>query len=87
MYKAKKGDTVVSVAEHFGVPEEKLRSWNHVQGDKLASGQLLKVYLPVKGKTSGVINTQAPSKKPKKGGKSKGKSKAKGSSGKHKAKG
>lgn len=87
MYKAKKGDTVVSVAEHFGVPEEKLRTWNHVQGDKLASGQLLKVYLPVKGKTSGVINTQAPSKKPKKGGKPKGKSKSKSSSGKHKAKG
>ncbi len=95
LYKAHKGDSVVSVAEHFGVPEERLRTWNRLQGDRLTTGQLLKVYMPVKTKSSGVINTQAPSKAPKKGskkgskksGKGHGSGKAKSGGGKKKARG
>lgn len=91
LYKARKGDSVASVAEHFGVPEDRLQAWNHVKGDKLTSGQLLKVYLPVKGKSSDVINTQAPSKRPRKGKSGKGgkshTSKAKSGHGKRKSRG
>src|SRR5437016_4378456 len=31
-YKVRRGDTVLSVADDFGVPPEKLRRWNHLKG-------------------------------------------------------
>ena len=35
-YKVRKGDTVESVAENFGVSPKMIRGWNHVKGDSLA---------------------------------------------------
>ena len=31
-YKVRRGDTLSSIAEDFGVPPEKLRSWNRMKG-------------------------------------------------------
>ena len=46
-YKVHGGDTVLSVAEDFGVPPEKLRRWNRLKGNQLARGRVLVVYKPL----------------------------------------
>ena len=46
-YKVRKGDTVLSVADDFGVPADRLRRWNRLQGNKLAAGRILRIYRPV----------------------------------------
>lgn len=46
-YKVRKGDTVLSVADDFGVPPEQLRRWNRLKGNQLRRGRLLVIYKPV----------------------------------------
>ena len=41
------GDTVLTVAEDFGVPPERLRRWNKLKGNELRKGRLLTVYKPL----------------------------------------
>ncbi len=47
-YKVRKGDTVLAVADDYGVPAEKLRSWNHLRGNALKPGRTLLIYRPVR---------------------------------------
>jgi len=46
-YKVRKGDTVESVAENFGVSVKMLRGWNHLKGSSLAGRRVLYLHLPV----------------------------------------
>jgi len=46
-YKIRKGDTVASVAENFGVSPKMIRVWNRLKGDSLAGRKVLLVHLPV----------------------------------------
>ena len=46
-YKVRKGDTVESVAENFGVSPKMLRVWNRLKGDSLAGRRVLYLHLPV----------------------------------------
>src|ERR1039458_5161518 len=46
-YKIRKGDTVESVAENFGVSAKMIRSWNRLKGESLAGRKTLLVHLPV----------------------------------------
>jgi membrane-bound lytic murein transglycosylase D len=46
-YKVRKGDTVESVAENFGVSPRMLRSWNRIKGDSLAGRRILYLHLPI----------------------------------------
>ncbi|MGB8773113.1 MAG: transglycosylase SLT domain-containing protein, partial [Terriglobales bacterium] len=46
-YKVRKGDTVESVAENFGVSAKMVRSWNHLKGSSLTGRKVLYVHLPV----------------------------------------
>jgi membrane-bound lytic murein transglycosylase D len=46
-YKVRKGDTVESVAENFGVSVKMVRSWNHLKGSSLAGRKVLYLHLPV----------------------------------------
>jgi membrane-bound lytic murein transglycosylase D len=46
-YKTHTGDTVLTVAEDFGVPPEKLRRWNKLKGNDLRRGRVLIVYKPL----------------------------------------
>jgi membrane-bound lytic murein transglycosylase D len=46
LYKARKGDTVLSVADDFSVPVERLRKWNRLKGNQLRAGSRLKIYRP-----------------------------------------
>jgi membrane-bound lytic murein transglycosylase D len=46
-YTVRKGDTVQSVADNFGVPSSMVRRWNHLKGDSLRGRRVLYVHLPV----------------------------------------
>jgi membrane-bound lytic murein transglycosylase D len=43
-YRVRKGDTVLSVADDFGVPADRLRQWNHLHGNQLHSGRVLTIH-------------------------------------------
>jgi membrane-bound lytic murein transglycosylase D len=58
-YKVRKGDTVESVAENFGVSAKMIRGWNHIRGSSLAGRRTLYLHLPV---TRGASETQVASK-------------------------
>jgi membrane-bound lytic murein transglycosylase D len=46
-YKVRKGDTVQSVADNFGVPPTMVRKWNHLKGNSLAGRRIVYVHLPI----------------------------------------
>ena len=46
-YKTHGGDTVLTVAEDFGVPPDRLRRWNGLKGNDLRHGRVLVVYKPL----------------------------------------
>jgi membrane-bound lytic murein transglycosylase D len=46
-YKVHTGDTVLSVAEDFGVAPERLRRWNRLKGNELSRGRILTIYRPL----------------------------------------
>jgi len=46
-YKTHTGDTVLTVAEDFGVPPEKVRRWNGLKGNNLPRGRVLLIYKPL----------------------------------------
>ena len=47
-YTAKRGDTLVTVADRFNVSVEELRRWNHLSGNALKQGHTLYVAEPVR---------------------------------------
>ncbi len=47
-YKVRRGDTVQSVAENFGVPATMVRRWNRLRGDSVYGRRILYVHLPVR---------------------------------------
>ena len=51
-YVARKGDTLVTVADRFNVSVEQLRSWNHLKGNTLAPGHSLYVSEPARVTTT-----------------------------------
>jgi len=56
-YRVRRGDTVPSVADDFGVPAERLRRWNGLKSDRLATGRVLVIYRPVLAEDNPVINS------------------------------
>ncbi len=46
-YKVRRGDTVESVAENFGVSARMLRRWNGLRGDSLRGRRVLALHLPI----------------------------------------
>jgi membrane-bound lytic murein transglycosylase D len=46
-YKTHTGDTVMTVAEDFGVPPDRLRRWNGLKGNDLRHGRVLVIYKPL----------------------------------------
>jgi membrane-bound lytic murein transglycosylase D len=46
-YKVRKGDTVLSIANDFSVPAEKIRKWNRLHGNQVRAGQTLRIYRPL----------------------------------------
>ncbi|HEX3092352.1 MAG TPA: transglycosylase SLT domain-containing protein, partial [Candidatus Angelobacter sp.] len=46
-YKTHTGDTVLTVAEDFGVPPDRLRRWNGLKANGLRPGRVLVIYKPL----------------------------------------
>ena len=46
-YKVRKGDTVETVADDFGVPAAMVRRWNRLKGSSLSGRRILYVHLPL----------------------------------------
>jgi membrane-bound lytic murein transglycosylase D len=46
-YKVRRGDTVETVAENFGVSAQMVRRWNGLRGDSLRGRRVLALHLPV----------------------------------------
>jgi membrane-bound lytic murein transglycosylase D len=46
VYKAKRGDTLVTVADRFGITVDQLRRWNHISSDGVTPGRKLYVAEP-----------------------------------------
>jgi membrane-bound lytic murein transglycosylase D len=46
-YKVRKGDTVLSVADDFGVAPDRLRRWNRLKGNQLGHVRTLVIYKPL----------------------------------------
>lgn len=68
-YKVRKGDTVNSVADNFGVPAKMVRRWNRLKGDSLRGRRVLYVHLPL---SPGVKEAQVVSARRKKPARSSG---------------
>jgi membrane-bound lytic murein transglycosylase D len=68
-YKVRKGDTVNSVADNFGVPAKMVRRWNRLKGDSLRGRRVLYVHLPL---SPGVKEAQVASARRKKPARSSG---------------
>jgi membrane-bound lytic murein transglycosylase D len=47
-YKVSRSDTLVTVADRFGVTVEQLRSWNHLSSSRIAPGRSLYVVEPIR---------------------------------------
>jgi len=64
-YGVRKGDTVDSVAENFGVSAKMLRGWNHLRGSSLAGRRTLYLHLPVSaGSGSQVVASRTRKSRP-----------------------
>jgi len=48
VYKVRRGDTLITVADRFGVSVEQLRRWNHLSSNAVKTGHSLRVSEPVK---------------------------------------
>jgi membrane-bound lytic murein transglycosylase D len=46
-YRVRRGDTVLSVADDFGVAPEMLRKWNRLRGNRLIVGRLISIHRPL----------------------------------------
>jgi membrane-bound lytic murein transglycosylase D len=46
-YKVRQGDTVLSVADEWGVAPEMVRKWNKLRGNDLRRGRILLIHRPV----------------------------------------
>jgi membrane-bound lytic murein transglycosylase D len=62
-YRVRKGDTVESVAENFGVSAKMLRGWNRLKGSSLAGRKVLFLHLPVAPGSAGAQVASSPSHK------------------------
>src|SRR5512146_2212109 len=49
-YKVRKGDTILSIADDFGVSADRLRKWNRIKGNTVNAGRVLNIYRPLADK-------------------------------------
>jgi membrane-bound lytic murein transglycosylase D len=63
-YRVRKGDTVLSVAENFGVPPALVRHWNQLKGDSLTGRHVIYVHVPVTARATATHPSLASKSKP-----------------------
>ena len=58
-YKVRKGDTIASIADDFGVPADKIRRWNHLSGNAVKAGRVLHIYKPAEEEQEAATSSSA----------------------------
>ena len=48
LYKARRGDTLVTIADRFGVSLDELHRWNHLTSNTIVAGQKIRVQAPLR---------------------------------------
>ena len=66
-YKVRKGDTVLSVADDFGVPAERIRKWNHLSGNSLNRHRVILIHRPLAESGAGERSEARPGAKSRSG--------------------
>jgi membrane-bound lytic murein transglycosylase D len=61
-YKVRRGDTVETVAENFGVSPQMLRRWNGLRGDSLSGRKVLALHLPITPTSQDVASSKSRAK-------------------------
>jgi peptidoglycan lytic transglycosylase D len=66
-YHVRRGDTIESVADNFGVSAQQLRRWNGLRGDSLRGRKVLALHLPISpsAREAEVASSRAKTKRPK----------------------
>lgn len=59
-YHVRKGETVLTVADDFGIPAAKIRQWNHLRGNRLVAGRSIRIYRPIAGSEAVEAARKAP---------------------------
>lgn len=62
-YRARRGDTLITVADRFGVSVEQLRRWNHLRSNRVSTGKMLLVSEPVRLAPHGRVRHRTSSRK------------------------
>jgi membrane-bound lytic murein transglycosylase D len=62
-YKVRKGDTLTSIANDYGVSAEKIRRWNHLSVNTVKPGRVLHIYKPAAEDAEVASGTHTRSKK------------------------
>jgi len=63
-YKTRRGDTLITVADRFGVSVEELRRWNRMRTNTVTAGRLLTVSQPVKLAPHGRVRRRSSRRRP-----------------------
>ena len=58
-YRVRKGDTVLSVADDFGISADKLRQWNRLRGNRLYPGRVLIIHRVLAGAEPAAAQTNS----------------------------
>ena len=66
-YKVRRGDTIETVAENFGVSPTMLRRWNGIHGDSLKGRKVLALHLPISPSAHEEVASHPTKKHPKTG--------------------
>lgn len=66
-YHVRRGDTVESVADNFGISAQQLRRWNGLHGSSLSGRRVLALHLPISpsAREAEVVSSRSRSKRPK----------------------
>jgi len=62
-YRVRRGDTVETVADNFGISPVMVRRWNHLKGNSLGGRRVLYVHLPVSPSAEGTRLSSKPHSK------------------------
>ncbi len=59
-YRVRRGDTLIGIANRFGVTVRQIRQWNGIEGSLLIAGEVISLYVPARPATGPVTRRTRP---------------------------